>query len=221
MWTPVVRLVLACSIVLSTYTDGEADIVISMSFAGSSIVNNSSIFEGTEEIDVLLHFDAIDGPMGNDAGAVFDGFTYVIEATNSGTATAEFFKPITSANLNPLLRSQNWNVADASGMGAPNQLAGNANAPGGSGLNSAFGGFILRVSLDTSELVAGDVITFDPNLNDLVSVSDGGNDFGGSSNYVINQAFLTVSSAVPEPSGLTLVVLMGLIGTGCRSRRRV
>ena len=220
MLTPVVRLVIACSIALSTFSCCVADIIVSMSFADSTVVSASSIVEGTSSIDVFLHFDAIDGPRGNDAGAVFDGFTYVIEATNSGDAVPGFDKPITLANLNPLLQSQLWNVADASEQGAPNQLAGNVNAPAGSGLTSGFGGFILRATIDTSELEAGDVVSFNPNFGELASVSNGADNFGGNSNLVFNESFLTIVSAVPEPSGLTLVVLLGLVGTSCLSRRR-
>ena len=194
----------------------HADIVISISFDQNSVVSNASIAPGSATTEVYLHFDAVDGTRGNDAGAEFDGFTYVVEAANSGADVPAFFKPITSANLNPLMQTQNWNVVDNSGGGGPNQLAGNVNAPGGSGSRVPFGGFMLAMTLDTSQLDVGDVVSFDPNLFDLASVSDGGNDFGGNGSYLFNTGELSVT-AVPEPSSM---VILATIGFGIVARRR-
>lgn len=221
MRNPALMLLLTSSLVFGVLAKAEADIVISMSFAEESVVSNNAIAVGVNFVDVYLHFDANDGPRGNDAGSFFDGFTYVVEASNTGVAVAAFDKPISQSNLNPLMQTQNWAIADDSGAGAPNQLAGNVNAPGGSGLKSPFDGFVMKYSLDTSQLVVGDLVTFDPNLFGAASVSDGANNFGGSSNYVINVAQLSVTSAVPEPSGLVPAMLLSLVGVSYRSRRRI
>jgi len=213
-----IKFALAAAAVLVLGRQCQADIVISISFDQDLIVDVFDIQEGAGSVAAYLHFDAIDGTRGTDFGAVFDGFTYVIEAANSGADVPFFDKPITTANLNPLMQTQGWSLVDDSGAGAANQLAGNVNAPGGSGLKAPFAGMVLSMQLNTSALDAGDAVVFDPNLFQLASVSDGVNDFGGNTNYVFNSAILNVT-AIPEPATMALLLVFGASALCLRRRR--
>ena len=212
------RLLVITAIVLASSATSNADILISVSFDENSSVTSSSIVAGTSNIDVFLRFEAVDGSRGSDAGEMLTGFTYVMEAANSGVAIPEFAKPILATNLNSAMQAKNWTVNDDSAGAAPNQVGGNVFAPAGASNSVAFDGTVLSLSLDTSGLIAGDNVVFNPDLFDTVAaVSNGTNDFGGNSNYVFTNGNLNVN-AVPEPASM-VVLAFGIIPLLCRRRR--
>lgn len=184
----------------------HADITVSISFSDTEVQSALEIAEGTSTVNGFLFFESSDGTRGSDAGAEFDAFSYAIEATNSGVASLAFAKPITTGNLNAVMRTQDWSIADQSLDIGLNQLAGNVNAPQDSGLSLPFGVAALSFTLDTSDLASGDVVQFNPNLANFASISSGADDFGGNGNYVFNNGSISVS-AIPEPA--SILVLMG------------
>lgn len=195
-----------------------SDISISVSFEELSNSNSSSIIAGTSTIDFYLRFDAVNGPLGNDAGASLTGFTYAIEATSSSTVFPKIEKPITANNLASSIRD--WNFSDMSADGADNQVAGNVNAPpsGAESTTFPFGNTVMSFKLATGALLAGDQITINPNLFQLAAVSSGANSFGGNANYTFVPGTLRVTS-VPEPTAIWLLVPAIACGLFCRRAR--
>lgn len=193
----------------------HAEIVFFMSFSNSSPVTEASIEEGTESVDAFLFVDAT----GDDAGEAFDAFTYAIQATNSGSAVPAFEKPIDISNLNSLMRESGneWGIVDQSSDSGvlANQVAGNVSAPAGSGLTVPFGIAAMRITLQTSNLVAGDIVDFDANFGS--SISNGADDLGGNGNFDFRNGSLSIVSAVPEPAGAVILSAMAL---GFFTRRR-
>jgi hypothetical protein len=172
---------------------------------------SDTIEEGTTTFDFTLSFD---GTINSEA--FFSSFTYAIEATNSRVgADPAFFKPISSSNLEA--RLSGWTVVDQSSGGGPNQLAGNVFAPPAT--QAALPNDVFLLTLDTSGLRAGDTITINPDLfGSIATVANLGVDARSVGDIIFANASFSVV-AVPEPS--TLSVLGGIMMVGLVRRRRV
>ncbi len=182
----------------------DAAVVIAPTLPGGTIL------EGTPSIDFTLSFSGTD----LDATALFDAFTYAVEATNSRAgADPVFTKPIEVANLNAQLAS--WQLVDQSQFGAANQVAGNANAP--VGVSVSLPSDVLMFTLDTSGLVAGDVVTINTNLFDVAAVSFEGSPFALDPQQ---GSFSVVATAIPEPASFAALGF-ATAGIAVRRRRRV
>jgi hypothetical protein len=197
MKTSLARLLTTVALFFTLSSVLHADITVSVSFSDTTPVASSMIAEGTNSVDLFLFFEGT----GSDAGSSFDGFTYAIEATNTGGATAPTFsKPIGTSNLQSTLFTDGWGVVDQSNTLAGNQIGGNVNAPAGSGLSAGLDVAPLSFTLDTSGLVSGDTIEFDANFVDFAAVSFQGSEF----ELDFRTSSLTVT-AVPEPSGIVIL----------------
>ncbi len=186
----------------------RADLIVSVE------PSTSSIFEGTQTVDLQILFTA-------DAGEtdLFDTVTYVAQALNSRAgADPVFGKPVTISDFATVF--SDWELTDQSGALPDNIVGGNLVAQSTSatgqvrfGGDANFSGVLMNMTLDTSGLLAGDTITVSsgPGFGFATSV-------GGGVDNVVSFSPASISvNAVPEPSSL---MVLGLIGCGVLTRRK-
>ncbi len=153
----------------------------------------ATILEGTPTISFNLDINGI----GTDVGAPINAFTYAVQSTTTGTGTALFEVPPSLTGI-----ASGFNLTDQSAGLGGQILFGNAVAP--AGVTSNLSGSVLSISMDTSSLVAGDIVSFNLDANSFASVSNGATVYTKGA-FPSPSFSVTAATAIPEPSSLMLL----------------